>query len=126
MHVPGSERPRRRSRSGRKRGAEDVSLTLLPTVAAVLSAVLSDDARLPCVLFDLGQPGPFSSRSEDGFVDHGVGDLDKAGDVRPDDVVAWLAVALGGLPRVSVDIGHDGAKAFVHLLARPLQVQAVL
>ena len=58
--------------------------------------------------------------------DHGVGDLEEAGDVGAGDVVVLLAVFLGGGVDGLEDVFHDAVQAGVDLFKRPAQAQGVL
>ena len=62
----------------------------------------------------------------DTLSDHRVSDLDEAGDVGADDVVALLAVLRGGFPGVVVDGLHDALELLVDFLARPGETFGVL
>src|SRR5574344_3056208 len=62
----------------------------------------------------------------DALGDHGVGDLDEAGDVRAHHVVALLAVLLGLLPRVVVNGLHDALELRIDFLAGPADAAGVL
>src|SRR5512141_2727560 len=59
-------------------------------------------------------PGP---RLDESLVDHRVGDLEEAGDVRPVDVVAGRPEPLGRLTAGRVDRLHDEVQPVVDFLA---------
>src|SRR5664280_3230662 len=68
-------------------------------------------------------PGP---RLDESLVDHRVGDLEEAGDVRPVDVVAGCPELVGRLAAGPVNGFHDEVQPVVHLLAGPGHAHAVL
>merc|ERR1719162_2242373 len=85
-------------------------------------------ARRDLVMLTVGKctANPALACSQDALGQHGVGDLDEAGNVGPRHVVALLAVKGRGVEGFLVEVRHDGVEPPVDLLARPGEAERVL